>query len=81
MINPSKIYGKIKELAKDSLEQYLDSEGNTMVYHNTPKFSDLEVFSLAITAKCLQIHSECLLWSKIKKVIGTSPRPMSPHKV
>src|SRR5690606_1099411 len=36
-------------------------------YPNPPVMSDLEIVSLAITAECLGITSENLLWSKIKK--------------
>lgn len=61
------IYEKVRDLAKEVLEQYLDKAGNTQFYPNSPKFTDLEVISLAITAECLQIDSENLLWSKIQK--------------
>lgn len=55
------------DLVKEVLEHYLYKAGNMQFYPNSPKFTDLEVISLAITAECLQIDSENLLLSKIQK--------------
>lgn len=48
-------------------KEYFVLGANQKFYPNMPVMSDLEIVSLAITAACLGITSENLLWSKIKK--------------
>lgn len=60
-------YAKIRKFVKSVLKQYLVDGQNVRFYPNSPKMSDVEIISLAITAECLGIDSENLLWSKIKK--------------
>ena len=61
------IYTKVLKQVKSCLEEYLVGGGNVRFYSNKPKMSDVEVISLALTAECLGIDSENLLWSKIQK--------------
>ncbi len=60
-------YTKIRRFVRTALKQYLVEGQNVRFYSNSSKMSDVEVISLAITAECLAIDSENLLWSKIKK--------------
>lgn len=60
------IYDKVwKQVRLCCKDQHLFGD-NFNKYPNPPKMSDLEIISLAITAECLSIDSENLLWSKIK---------------
>ena len=61
------IYRKVRKTLKFALKPYLDSVGNLNFYPHPPKMSDLEILSLSITAECLEIDSESLLWAKIKQ--------------
>lgn len=61
------IYIKVRKTLKTALKQYLVKGQNLRHYSNPPKMSDLAILSLAITAECLGIDSENLLWSKIQK--------------
>lgn len=61
------IYNKVRRTLKIESKEYFVEQGNHRKYPNAPKLSDLEIISLAITSECLQIDSECMLWSKIKK--------------
>jgi len=58
-----KVFTTLKREAKDCFKQ----GENHRFYPNPPKMSDLSVVSLVITAECLQITSENLLWSKLRK--------------
>lgn len=62
-----RIYRKVKKAVKIATKENLDKHGNLMFYPHLPKMSDLEIISLSITAECLSIDSENLLFSKIKK--------------
>ena len=61
------IYTKVLKQVKVCLEHYLVDGQNVRHYSNAPKMSDVEIISLALTAECLGIDSENLLWSKIQK--------------
>lgn len=61
------IYLKVRRYVKAALKDYLVQGDNLNIYPNLPRMSDLEIISLAITAECLGIDSENLLWAKIKK--------------
>ena len=61
------IYRKVKRCVRSVTKEYLDFSENVEFYPNAPKMSDLEIISLAITAECLSIDSENLLFSKLKK--------------
>jgi len=59
----TKVFKTLKSIAKDCFV----FGGNHRIYPNPPLMSDLAIVSLVITAECLQITSENLLWSKIQK--------------
>ena len=61
------IYRKVEKVLKMYTKEYFEYGWNIQFYPNKPKMTDLEVIALSITAECLQIDSENLLWSKIKK--------------
>ena len=61
------IYAKVEEVIENTSKQYFEYEGNIQFYPNPPSMTDLQVIALSITAECLQIDSENLLWSKLKK--------------
>ena len=61
------IHTKVKNSLRSLAEEHLDLTGNVMFYPDKPKMSDLEIISIAITAECLSIDSENLLFSKISK--------------
>lgn len=61
------IYRKVRKTLKSALKPYLDTENNLNFYPHLPKMSDLEILSLCVTAECLEIDSESLLWGKIKQ--------------
>lgn len=61
------IYNKVEDTLKVHAKQYFGNDWNTQFYPNPPKMSDLEVIAISITAECVQIDSENLLWSKLQK--------------
>lgn len=61
------IYYKVERTIKKYGKQYFVNNGNIQFYPNAPKMTDLEIIALSITAECVQIDSENLLWSKLKK--------------
>ena len=60
------IYKKVMKSKESTSKHYFDKEGNHKYYPNKPKMSDMEIIALSITAECLEITSENLLFSKIK---------------
>ena len=60
------IYEKVLTSLKVSSKQYFDIDGNYKFYPNKPKMPDIAIIALSITAECLEICSENLLFSKIK---------------
>jgi hypothetical protein len=60
------IYNKVEDSISLIAKEYFDHQGNSKNYSHSPKLSDLQIVSLAITSECLQIDSESLLWSKLK---------------
>jgi len=61
------IYNKVRQILMTEVKEYFTFDENTRFYPRLPSMSDLEVISLSIASECLEIHSENLLWSKIKK--------------
>jgi hypothetical protein len=61
------IYRKVKFQVEKIMKSETDARGNFRPYPNPPKMSDVEIISLSISAECLGIDSENLLFSKIKK--------------
>ena len=58
---------KILEVIKDILGNEINEKGNYLRRGTKPKFSDIEVIALSLTAECLGIDSENHLFSKLNK--------------
>ena len=63
----SAIYSKVRDCIVTVAKDYFVFGENIQFYPKKPKMTDLEIISLSVAAECLQIDSENLLWSKIKK--------------
>ena len=61
--NFDKILGVIKDIIGDEINE----NGNYLRRGTKPKFSDIEVIALSLTAECLSIDSENYLFSKLNK--------------
>ncbi len=61
------IYGKVRNTIQSRTKNFFDGTGNTRAYPNPPKMYDLDVIILAITAECIEVTSENLLWHKLEK--------------
>ena len=58
-------FDKIIEVVKDILSAEINERGNYLRRGVVPKFSDIAVISLSLTAECLGIDSENYLFSKL----------------
>ena len=58
---------KILEVIKDIIGDEINEKGNYLRRGTKPKFSDIEVMALSLTAECLSIDSENHLFSKLNK--------------
>ena len=58
---------KILEVLKDIPGEQIHAKGNYLRRGTIPKFSDIEVIALSLTAECLSIDSENYLFSKLNK--------------
>jgi len=58
---------KILEVLKDIIGDGLNGKGNYLRRGTVPRFSDIEVIALSLTAECLSIDSENYLFSKLNK--------------
>ena len=58
---------KILEVIKDIIGDEINEKGSCLRRGSIPKFSDIEVIALSLTAECLSIDSENHLFSKLKK--------------
>jgi hypothetical protein len=61
--NFDKILGVIKDIIGDKI----NDKGNYLRRGTRPRFSDVEVIALSLTAECLSIDSENYLFSKLNK--------------
>jgi hypothetical protein len=61
--NFDKILGVIKDIIGDEINE----KGNYLRRGTRPRFSDVEVIALSLTAECLSIDSENYLFSKLNK--------------
>ncbi len=61
--NFAKILGVIKDIISDEI----NDKGNYPRRGTVPRFSDVEVIALSLTAECLSIDSENYLFSKLNK--------------
>ena len=60
-------FTKILEVIKDIIGDEITENGNYLRRGTRPKFSDIEVIALSLTAECLSIDSENHLFSKLNK--------------
>ncbi len=60
-------FDKILVVIKDILGDEINEKGNYLRRGTTPRFSDVEVIALSLTAECLSIDSENYLFSKLNK--------------
>lgn len=60
-------FDKILMVIKDILGGEINEKGNYVRRGTIPRFSDIEVIALSLTAECLSIDSENLLFSKLSK--------------
>lgn len=58
-------FDKIIVVIKDILQVEINDKGNYKRRGTVPKFSDIEVMALSLTAECLSIDSENYLFSKL----------------
>lgn len=58
---------KIIDVLKDIIGDEISEKGNYLRRGSVPKFSDIEVIALSLTAECLGIDSENYLFSKLNK--------------
>src|SRR5664279_3985939 len=59
-------FDKIVGVIKDILSDEINENGNYTRRGVVPKFSDIEVMALSLTADCLSIDSENYLFSKLR---------------
>ena len=60
-------FDKIIGLIKDILTDEINDKGNYLRRGTRPRFADIEVIALSLTAECLSIDSENYLFSKLNK--------------
>ena len=60
-------FGKILEICKQFAGNQVNSNGNVTRCGVVPKFSDLEVIALSITAEAFSIDSENYLFNRLNK--------------
>jgi len=58
-------FDKILGVLKDILGKEINEKGNYVRRGSVPKFSDIEVIAMSLTAECLSIDSENYLFSKL----------------
>lgn len=60
-------FDKIVDVLKDIIGDEINEKGNFLRRGTKPRFSDIEVIALSLTAECLSIDSENSLFSKLHK--------------
>lgn len=60
-------FDKILVVLKDILRDEITERGNYLRRGTVPRFADVEVIALSLTAECLSIDSEHYLFSKLNK--------------
>lgn len=60
-------FDKILGVIKDIIGGEINEKGNYLRRGTSPRFSDVEVIALSLTAECLSIDSENYLFSKLNK--------------
>ena len=68
---------KILEICKDFSKDLVNERGNLPRRGVVPRFSDLEVISLSLTAEYMSIDSENLLFDRLKDYYAEMPNLIS----
>ena len=68
---------KILEVCKRFSQDLVNDNGNISRPGVVPKFSDLEVIALSLTAETMGIDSECYLFGKLQEYRGQMPNLIS----
>lgn len=58
-------YDKLFPIVKNAMKSYTNNHGNVKKSGSEPKFSDVSVITMSLTAECLSIDSENLLFKKL----------------
>ena len=66
MHNLKSTFDRIKPIVKESLANFIDSNGNINKIGAKPKFSDVDLITLSLVAESLSINSENLLFAKLR---------------
>ena len=66
MHNLKSNFDRIKPIIKESLANFIDSNGNINKIGAKPKFSDVDLIALSLVAESLSINSENLLFAKLR---------------
>ena len=66
MYNIHTNFKKILDVLKDIIGDEINEKVNYLRHGTVPKFSDIEVIALCLTAECLSINSENYLFLKLK---------------
>lgn len=66
-------YVKILEICKSFSENLVNAAGNVPRRGVVPRFTDVEVVALSMTAEAEGIDSECLLFNRLKEFGGLMP--------
>jgi len=66
MHNLKSTFDRIKPIVKESLANFIDSNGNINKIGAKPKFSDVDLIALSLVAESLSINSENLLFAKLR---------------
>ena len=67
-------YGKILEICKQYSKNLVNELGNTTKRGVVPKFSDLEVIALSLTAEAMSIDSENCLFVRLQSYKTEFPK-------
>ena len=70
-------YGKILEICKQYSKNLVNELGNTTKRGVVPKFSDLEVIALSLTAEAMSIDSENCLFVRLQSYKNEFPNLIS----
>jgi hypothetical protein len=69
-------FDKIGEVIKDIIGDQINEKGNYLRKGTVPKFLDVSIISLSLTAECLGIDSENYLFSKLLTEYGNEFKDM-----
>jgi len=66
MHNLKSNFDRFRLIVKESLANFIDSNGNIKKVGTKPKFSDVDIITLTLVGESLSINSENLLFSKLR---------------